>query len=459
MFVETPVVKIVSQILESTQSVLIVGEPGIGKSMLMHHIALQLHKKKVYSVIPCSGIQDIHYHFKTDIRQMFVLDDICGRFTVSLGDIEYLHKTGDSLKQMLEKGKSRIVATCRLDIYNDEKFHKSCFLFKSTFNVSVEYSKEDKLTICTKYLNETNIQLLRDQLVSFTPLMCYLYCKNENFCLTDFLHCPYDTYRTEWEQLQSIDPYKYCALLLCVIFNGIIKESLFDIYNENMNIHKKVLNNIFDVCGVNRGTSSYTMKQVLDGLIGTYLQKTRNEYRVIHDQMFDFICCYFGNNDALIRCILRHADIKVFNERTQLESINKPYGKFTVIISRKYEHDYFERIKTDLQLGKLTQCFNNAQMKHEHYRSSFLNVLQSLEIDSFIDNHIIKENIMTSCYRGHYEIVKCLFSKNINLDEVLSSTLTSACVSGNKKLVQLFIDRGCDVNQLGDFETPLTTAC
>ncbi|VDI64314.1 Hypothetical predicted protein [Mytilus galloprovincialis] len=93
MFVETPVVKVISQFLESKQNVLIVGEPGIGKRVLLHHIALQLHNKHDYSIIPCSGITDIRYHFKRDIRQIFVLDDICGRYTVSLRDIDYYAKT------------------------------------------------------------------------------------------------------------------------------------------------------------------------------------------------------------------------------------------------------------------------------------------------------------------------------------------------------------------------------
>ncbi|XP_076084764.1 uncharacterized protein LOC143055505 [Mytilus galloprovincialis] len=462
MFVQTPVVKLISKILETKPTVLIVGEPGIGKSMLMHHMGLKLHKLD-YRVIPCSGIQVIRNHYKKDIKQMFVLDDICGRFTVSLSDIEYLLKHEDSLKLMLKKGICKIAATCRLDIYNTEKFQASCSLFTSNiFDLSAKYSKEDKLTICAKYLNETSIQVLRDQDEPFTPLMCYLYSKNENINLTDFLHSPYEIYKKEWDILQSIDPCKYCALFLCVIFNGIIKESAFDIYNENINIDKKVWKIIFDICRLDRGTSISKMKNVFDAIIGTYLRKNGNEYRVIHDKMFDFICYYFGNKDIMVRSILRYAHIDVFNERTELESINTQYRKFVIMISRKYEHDYFERIKYDLQHGKLTQCFCNAQMKHVNYRSLFLNVLKSLDNDSFIDNRIIKENIITSCNQGYYEIVKYFISKNIDLNEGYSykTPLTAACNSDNEMIVQLLIDKGCYVYQVdGRSRTPLIAAC
>ncbi|CAC5425501.1 unnamed protein product [Mytilus coruscus] len=161
-------------------SVLIVGEPGIGKSMLLHYVALKLQKKIDYNIIPCSGMQDILQHHKEDRKQMFVLDDICGRFTISMSDIEHWMNNEDKLKRFLKKGCIKVAATCRLDIYNDEKFQASCTVFKSNiFNFSVEYGRDDKLTICKKYLSETNIKLLKDRNVDFTPLMCYLYSKKK----------------------------------------------------------------------------------------------------------------------------------------------------------------------------------------------------------------------------------------------------------------------------------------
>ncbi|CAG2185484.1 unnamed protein product [Mytilus edulis] len=295
---------------------------------------------------------------------MFVLDDICGRFTISFGDVEYLQTNEGTLKRMLEKGKTKIAATCRLDIFSDEKFHASCSLFTSNiFNLSAEYSKEDKLSICTK---------------------------------------------------------------------------------------------------IDHGTSRSKMKKVLDGIIGTYLRKTRNGYRVIHDQMFDFMCCYFGNNDTLVRCLLHNANINVLNERTQLESVNEQYGKFTMIISRKNQQYYFERIRNDLQLGKLTQCFRNGQMKHAKYRASFLKVLKSIDNDNLIDNDTIKENIITSCFEGYYEIVEYFISTFIDFNNgYLGNTpLIAACDGNHESIVQLLVDKECDVNQANRRgSTPMTAAC
>ncbi|XP_071178213.1 uncharacterized protein [Mytilus edulis] len=496
-FVDTPVVHRISKIIESEHSVLIIGEPGIGKSMLLHYVALKLQKENDYNIIPCSGMQDILHLYKEDRKQMFVLDDICGRFTVSRSGIEYWMNNEEKMKRILKKGKTKIAATCRLDIFNDEKFKESCTVFKCNIcNLSVDYSREDRLTICKQYLSETNIKLLKDTNVYFTPLMCYLYSKSKTFKLTDFLECPFETYQKEWDTLRVFDPYKYCSLFLCVIYNGIMKESLFDIYNENSAKNKLVWENIFEICLINRGTSKIKIKTILDSMIGTYVMKIGHKYKVIHDQMFDFMCCYFGNEDAMVRCILRFSDIRVFNQRTQLESINKQHGKFTIMISKKHEKEYFERIKCDFLLGKMNQCFCNTQMKYEVYRTSFLKTLKSID-DTFLNriNVTNADSIETmefedcsdddhqhdcfdsdyeddyaddvnpfiqSCLRGYYDIVQYFISKSVDRKSCDSfhSPLTAACKGGNEKIVQLLIDKGSDVNQVDSRGcSPLNAAC
>ncbi|VDI40006.1 Hypothetical predicted protein [Mytilus galloprovincialis] len=474
MFVETPVVEDISLTLESEHGVLVVGEPGIGKSMLMHHIALKLHSTINYNIIPCSTMRDIIDHYKEGIHQIFVLDDICGRFTASFDETEYLRKNAEILKKMLRKGKTKVASTCRLDIYSDENVNASCTVFTSNIiNLSEEYSKENKLKIGSKYLTETNIQLLKDTNEVFTPLMCYLYSKNENFNLTDFLHCPYETYQNEWNKLKLIDPYKYCALFLCVLHNGSVNESLFDIYTENISSKNFVFENIFEICGLNRGTSRCKMETVFDSIIGTYVRKKSNEYSVIHDQMFDFMCGYFGNKDTMVRCILRDACIQFLNERTQLESINEQRRKFSILISQKFDQEYFMRIQNELQLGNLKECSRNPQMNHATYRAAFIKVLKSID-DKFLFEEIHPgtfsqkynvsyfEFLITSCSRGYYDIVKFYVSKDADLENsaFYFTPLTAACEGGHEKIVQLLIDKGCYVNQIDGFrQTPLTTAC
>ncbi|CAG2203069.1 unnamed protein product [Mytilus edulis] len=330
----------------------------------------------------------------------------------------------NKVKENSEKGCTKVVATCRLDIYNDEKFKEAYSGFKSNiFNLSERYTREDKIKICRNYISEAEIQLVQEQNVDFTPLMCYLHSKNQSFNLTDFLECPFKTYQEEWEKFKALDPYKYCSLFLCVIYNGIMTES-FDLYIENSTKNRQDWENIFEICGINR-------------------------------------------------------DIQVFNQRTQLESVNEPSSKFTIMISKKYEKEYFERIKSDVQLGKLNHCFYNTHMKYKAYRTSFIKILKSIDDEVLIPQIYQKPKnpsygrhtdysfetegpFIKSFLRGYYGICRYFISKNVDLKKCDSdySLLTAACQGGNEMIVQLLLDKGNDVNQVdGMKRTPLSAAC
>ncbi|CAG2212184.1 RP-S18e [Mytilus edulis] len=126
------------------------------------------------------------------------------------------------------------------------------------------------------------------------------------------------------------------------------------------------------------------MKDVFESLIGTYLLKIGEQYKVQHDKMFDFMCCYFGNKKEMVRCILHYADIRVINERTELQSItwiNEEHDRLTVLITEDTEKEYFKRIRKDLKDGKMSQCFHNSLMKYDAYRYKLLRLLEELNVD------------------------------------------------------------------------------
>ncbi|XP_071141766.1 uncharacterized protein [Mytilus edulis] len=454
LFVGTPVVKAVSDILELKPTVLIVGESGIGKSMLMHHIALKLHDKIEYSLIPCYEIQDIIRHYKKNISQMFVLDDICGRFTVSFGDIEYLVKNEVTLKRLLERGKTKIAATCRLDIYRDEKFHAFCSVITSSiFNLSAIYSKEDKLKICAKYLNKDNIQLLTNQHEPFTPLMCSLYSKYEHFNLTDFFHCPYDTFRNEWEKLQSIDPYKYCALFLCVIHNGIVNESVFDIDTENININQKDFKNIFDICGVDQAACNGENDDIVQLLIDKG--------------------CDVSQVDGMLDTSLTAACKRGYTKIVQLlidngGDINQVNGMLETPLTSACSYGNDEILQFLLSKGCIVNQVDGmgktplmAACRREHEKTAQLLIDKGSDVNQITK---MRETALTeSCRRGNEKIVQLLIDKGGGVNQVdglRETPLTAACKRENQKIVQLLINSGGDINQCDDIgDTPLKAAC
>lgn len=470
LFVETNVFTDVLGILESQHCLLLTGVSGMGKTLTAQNIALKLSDEKEYSIELCISVKDIKRRYKQNVPQIFFVDDICGKYAANINDIENWLKMVEFIKCILVKGKTKILATCRTEVFNEESFQEAFNLFKNVFyELTVTYLLQDKIKIASKYLQKDE-KILLDILgnVEFSPIMCFLYSQHDTFEINEFLNSPYQTFHMEWNQLKSFDKEKFCVLLLCVIYNGIINEAIFDVSKDLDIKEKKKLKHIFECCKLCRDTSRSTIKEKLHACVDTYFIKVDREFKVIHDKMFDFLCCYFGK--TLLAPILKYADDKLICERVQLESIEsirKTHGEFTIRIPLTDEQKYMDRLRCDLVNGKIHWCLNNGQMKHKEYREKFLDVAKDLDNDIKWRSIDIKDEngvnaFVVSCLRGYVELIGYFISigTNVNTRNGWFTPLTAACRDGHLKTVDILLDNGAMVNQTNKFgETPLYTAC
>ncbi|CAG2200905.1 unnamed protein product [Mytilus edulis] len=183
------------------------------------------------------SLQDIPTRYKEHVCQVFVVDDICGKYTANINIIENWRNITNRVKSILDKGITKILATCRTEVFKENIFQHAFDLFhKNAYNLSDNYSLKDKLVIASKHL-EHNDKMLPDitniiNKKTFSPLMCFLCSRHKNFDINVFLNSPFDTFCKEWDDLKSFDKEKFCVLLLCVIYNGTINDSFFDISND-----------------------------------------------------------------------------------------------------------------------------------------------------------------------------------------------------------------------------------
>lgn len=63
-------------------AVIITGSPGCGKSTVAHHVALTLQDDG-FEEVPCYTSLEIVKNFKTTKNQVFVIDDVCGKFALN----------------------------------------------------------------------------------------------------------------------------------------------------------------------------------------------------------------------------------------------------------------------------------------------------------------------------------------------------------------------------------------
>ncbi|VDH90596.1 Hypothetical predicted protein [Mytilus galloprovincialis] len=413
-FVETDIVNDMIKFLETKHVAVVIGASGMGKSSIIHHIGLKFYQKEGWTVIPCHSPQEIISHYKEDEFLMFVIDNICGKYAVSGVDIENWINNRHILKMMLGKGKIKILASCRLEIFNEEKVQISLRPFISyTFDLSTKYrlSSKEKLAIAGKYLKSEDCEKLKEiiEIVTFSPLLCFLFSKYEDLSLHEFLKGPFNIFCHEWDNLKVVDPHKYCLLFIFVIFNGTINESLFE--EPNVDVRNK-LENVFENLNIDRSSALSQIRNKLHFCVGTYFIKIGKMYKVIHEKMFDFLCCYFGRN--MTSFVIESATIEVLCERTQLQSLHRCRNMYTVIIAKKYENEYLQRFQKDIQTCSLYNSINNVNMKYRIYREQFLNIFKTMSKEAV--KRILKnknENgnnaFITLCSHGYDEIVQFFY--------------------------------------------------
>ena len=422
---------------------------------------------KPCSVIPCHTPLEIKTHFKKEEYQIFVIDDLCGKYSVSDIDIENWLNNKLTLNSILGDGKTKLLTTCRLDIYRDQK-SQNCFDAFSfhEFNLSLQYpfSPRQKLDIARKYLQVKDIEILESILenVVFSPLICYLLSKNPHFTVKQFVNHPFEMFCHEWDVFKTKDPTKYCVLLLCVIFYGRVDESIFEVSDRKKDLIN--LNDLFEICRLDREVSKLKIKDKFDSCIGSYLKKEGKFYQVIHNQMFDFLCCYFGKN--MISTLLDYADCRVLSEHTQLESNDGDHAEYTILLSVTEEEKFFKRVERELQEENVHHELNSQQMQYAKYRQKFGFILSSLNkklIKKLMNKKDVNQQtaFIIVCLRGYNEIVSIFIAHGADVNKYDSSMspLTAACSNGHESTALLLLTNNAKINQTDHYgDTPLYNA-
>lgn len=275
-FVKTDAVSFILQTLHDKNCVTVIGAPSVGKSSAMWHAVLHLRDTKGYSIVPCHSVSDIVVNYRKNKNQVFVIEDVCGRYTALHNDIEEWCKHEKTLAAILELGCTKIIASCRLQVFKESQFQRlsiftrySCDLSSQTYSLSMDC----KFKIAIQYFPNELVNL-ENHLAEFS-FPAFLNAINNNYQVEIFN--PYNFHKAQLDELKrQHDKTKFCALFLCVVFNGSISESIFtDIEKHVDNVR---LNDIFEECEIERGCPRQRIRDHLDSLVNTYLKKEEIKY-------------------------------------------------------------------------------------------------------------------------------------------------------------------------------------
>ncbi|VDH96323.1 Hypothetical predicted protein [Mytilus galloprovincialis] len=467
MFIKTTAAEHVLKCIKENSCVTITGSSGVGKTATLRHIALQMTEEG-YDVLLVTEPSDIVKFYNPTQKVLFVVDDLCGNVAVNLRDFQSMELNMDDIKYILENKKTKIIAACRLQVYQDEKFESLSVFNSCVCNLQSEnmrLSKTEKQSIAKLYL-KTKASEIADchDLYDAFPLLCKLCHDNPKLDIKNFFQNPFSVYETEIDKLLKNGYYtKYCALALCVMFNNKLKE---EILTEDVNEETRtIIENTFEACRLDRGTSRLSLLYELDSLMHIFIKKELNMYQILHDKIFDFFAKIYGQKIML--CLIKNADSGLIKERFLLER-KDGMDQFITIIPTKYHQMYIQRMIDDWSKGKLQDVFSNINMKIPVFRQKFLCYLKTLDMSHqrqlahTCDDNYKDTVLLRCCFIGDSSLIRwCLIhDANINQSRCDGVTpLIAACHKGHTETVSLLVQNNADLDKCSkDGLTPLFAA-
>ena len=491
MFVSTRASENVFKCISMQPSVTVTGNPGVGKTATMRYVALKM-KKEGYTVVPTNSPKDIINFSKKGKRMLFVVDDVCGYYTVNPYRIDKWQEKSEYIQSLLGNEYCiKIISTCRLQIFNDVRFRDLSFFKDCECNLNSNelcLTSEERSNLVRIYFEKVDEVIDVSEEHDFFPLLCALYQKDNRVDIKSFFEKPFNFYTAEIDYLSASDSEKdqckVCALVLCVIFNNRFKEEYLTTENNEIQL---VIQSTLLKCKLSKGSSFEKLREALRTLEGTFVVKVDKVYRAMHDKLYDFLAYYFGGK--MPELIIKHAQSDFISDRFLWETKDNrttdiPYTIF--ITDEQILGIYIERILRDWSKGEVLAVFTNRNMKSASFNTNLIAHL-SLHDHSYqeklalmIDSHSQNSTLLQNCFVGDPNLTRWILKHTVDdlgnsytrhgeINTYVNkcsnsgvSPLFFACQKGHLDIVLQLLDKkvNTDVNKCRDNgASPLYVAC
>ena len=487
MFVSTRASESLFDCIRVQSSVTVTGNPGVGKTAKMRYVALKM-RRNGYTAVPTNTPVDIRNFSKKGKRMLFVVDDVCGQYTVDPCRIGRWQEMSEVIHQLLENKYCKLISTCRLQIFNDVKFRSVPFLKYCECNLNSNelcLTSGERSNLALKYFKGKagQVSAFLEEHEIF-PLLCGLYQKTNHVDFKSFLEKPFDFYKEEIDYLLASDcekdQCKVCALALCAIFNNRFKEEYLTRKNNEIQL---VIQSALLKCKLSKDSSFEKLHDALRTLDGTFVVKVDKYYRAIHDKLYDFLAYYFGEN--MPELIIEHAQSDFVSDRFLWETKDNRTKDivYTIIITdEQISEIYIERILRNWSKGEVLAVFSNRNMKSASFNANLIEYLSchdhsyQEELANMTDNRSQDSTLLQSCFVGCPDLTRWILKHTVHDSDKSdiqhleidvnkcrkngASPLAIACEYGHTEIVEMLLEYKADINKCqNECETPLFQAC
>lgn len=406
IFFETHNFPAMLQRVKNQPFVTFVGSTGSGKSAIVHHIALKL-KEEGYEILPIKNIEHIETYCHPENPQVFVIEDVFGRFGFKEEYLEKICKYKDRIMGT-NMSKRKILMTCRETVFNNEEISVTGLNKKENIvNLhSFEFSltDQDKYELLAKYNIDENV--LPQSHVSKTsnmfPFLCAQFSKENKYRVygPKFFILPVPCILELLDELQQTNHIQYAALVLLMVNQNKLSEDDFEhVHRYNKNLHD-VKTKLLRSCKVKNETDSFQFVDALKAMDGTYTKTFDCQYSFVQDSLFEIVAYHFGRQfpDIILKCmnsdyVANYIKLdtctligkrKIENEEHEL-SMNFQHGDVIdesegvidfIRLKEPYYQLFAERLYSDIENGEFKNVFRNQALKHPAVAQALIRIIE-----------------------------------------------------------------------------------
>nr|XP_022296066.1 uncharacterized protein LOC111105900 isoform X2 [Crassostrea virginica] len=375
------------KILDRVQSqpiTTIIGGPGTGKKATARHLALLLQTDSEFEIVPVHDVSEIEQYGHPKCKQLFILDDVIGVFAFEYEKIINLERYKERILNVLGK-LSKIMFTCRKTVYIEASKLKS-FVLNEEYIVDLDDSinslnAEDRKQILNNHCKQNDVSLRPDELPNvfstvesiMYPLLCKLFSSKSKYqaLQKEFFENPYICIHEEFDYLQGHKRIQYASLVLCMLCQNKITESMMK--NEDSRF-MKIKEKVFENCKISGRNSE--ISDALDDMINKFTFRTNEGYSLIHEWVYEVLAFHYGNKhqeDMLEYMSSSFVANKFINNDT-----SDDIGDLHIKIHEKHYNAFAERLVRDLKSFELHAVFTNEALKTQCICNAFIDELKKL---------------------------------------------------------------------------------
>ncbi|CAC5425080.1 unnamed protein product [Mytilus coruscus] len=422
--------------VETHGFVILSGPPGSGKSAIAYYAAFMLEKKHAFKIFPVSTLVEIRRYVLPDTKQVFLIDDVVGKYTVDEPCIQQWKNEKTFITQTITaSSNTKVILTCRSYIYNSGfccKLHvlpMHCDLLTRNLKLNIVERRQ----ICNRY----NVPELTERTVmmyDFLPLLCSIFSIQEN--TTAFFVNPCKVLTHDMIKTKEKSDIAYLAIALLVVKDNNIDRQILNLQNLEI---VELLKDLCIECGFKYHPLSPVLLSALCDLIGTYVMETDDGFACIHDNLFRNLSFIVGG--GIMHCLLKYGSSRFLANRLQLASIgHEQHDELVIIVKPEQEESYFQRLLLDIRKGNHSHVFTGIQMKYLRFRTKLLKFLILLKAEDLKCDKHKSTPLHVASEQGYEDLAHVLVElkkDQINHQDSNKRTpLYMACLGGHNKVVK-----------------------